>query len=252
MPPDPSPASESTDDAPRTFDTTQWSIVVRAGHGSDTAQRAALGELCRRYWQPLHRFLCARGLPAHDANDIVQGFFANLIERGSIARADANRGRFRTFLIAALKNYHSNQHAGAGRQKRGGGIEFVSLATTPGLDPCDAAGTAPSRAAELEFDRQWAHTLIATVFERLRAEHVRTGRTAWFDALRDGLWGQHEGVNYSELAQRLDSTTGAVQVAVHRLRRRFGDYLREEVARTVEDPAQVEAELRHLCSVLSE
>lgn len=225
-------------------------MVARAGQDSATEHHAALSELCRRYWPPLHHFLRRQGTNEHDAKDLVQGFFASLIERGAIARADASRGRFRTFLIASLKNYTANQNAHANRQKRGGGFEFVPLTAATDAEPETPSNPTGLHSVEAEFDRRWAHTLIELVLQRLHAEFECTGKREWFEVMREALWSDRDSPNYAALAQRLGSTEGAIKVAMHRLRRRFGDYLREEVGRTVERPDEVETELRHLLQVL--
>lgn len=251
MPPVPPSAVPPGESEPRAFATTDWSLIVRAGGARTPDGLAALEQLCRTYWYPLYWFSRRTGLSHHNAEDLIQAFFGDLLERGAIARADATRGRFRTFLLASLKNYHSHVRARAGSIKRGGGREFVAL---------DALGTAAARflnepATEISpeklYDQKWALSLLEVALARLRREYTAAGKQAWFDELKVAVWGGREKAGYAEIAGRLGSTEGAVKVAVHRLRQRFRESLQEEVARTVVDPADVADEMRHLLAAVS-
>jgi RNA polymerase sigma-70 factor (ECF subfamily) len=248
IPPSTNPSGERD---PRAFATSNWSMIAHAGDAATPNGRAALAQLCRVYWYPLYWFSRSRGLSQHDAEDLIQGFFEDIIERGAIAKADAARGRFRTFLLSSLRNFHSHQRARAGRLKRGGGQEILSL------DKVDAAETrfrnepATEISPEKLFDQKWALSLLEAALDHLRHEYDAAGKRAWFDELKVVLWGGRGEVSYAEIALRLESTEGAVKVAVHRLRQRFKEYLRTEVARTVLHPGEIEDEMRHLLAAVS-
>ncbi|MFN0244043.1 MAG: RNA polymerase sigma factor [Planctomycetota bacterium] len=226
--------------------TTRWSVVLAAG--ADSA--GALAALCESYWYPLYAFLRRSGHDADEACDLVQGFFAGLLERKDLARVDPARGRFRSFLLVALKHYVVNQRDRARAQKRGGGELPLSLDARDAearlaLDPTDR------RPPEKSFEREWALALLDRAMARLAAEQVRAGKSAVFDALRARLSGSDDGDEPQlELAQRLGVTENALRVALHRLRRRYGELVRDEIAQTVSDPADVERELRDLFEAL--
>jgi len=247
----PYPRKISAEPVTRVFATTDWSLVVRAGSADTADGRAALEGLCRTYWYPLYWFSRSIGLKQHDAEDLIQAFFKDLLERGAIARADAARGRFRAFLLSSLRNFHSHQRGRAQSLKRGGGWEFISL---------DAMGEAETRfqdelttevSPEKLFDKKWASSLLDAALARLRREYIAAKKRAWFDELKVVLWGGRGEVSYAAIAGLLGSTEGAVKVAVHRLRKRFNECLRDEVAHTVLDPADVEDEMRHLLAAVS-
>jgi RNA polymerase sigma factor (sigma-70 family) len=245
------PTDRPDEREPRAFATSNWSMIARAGATDSPGGRAALAQLCRAYWYPLYWFSRNCGLNQHDAEDLIQAFFEDLLERKAIARADAARGRFRTFLLSSLRNFHSHERARAGAFKRGGGREFISL---------DALGEAEARfkhepATEISpeklFDQKWALSLLDTALGHLRREYAATGKEPWFDELKVVLWGGRGDVSYAEIARRLASTEGAVKVAVHRLRQRFKECLRGEIAQTVLDPAEIDDEMRHLLAAVS-
>lgn len=223
-------------------------MIVRAAEAGTPDGRAALEELCRIYWYPLYGFARRRGLTPHDAEDLTQGFLADLLARGAVAQADAARGRFRTFLLASFENFHSHQRARAASLKRGGGCEFVSLQEAE-LHFQDEPVSADS--PEKMFDRKWAMSLLDQAIAAVRREYAAFGKGPLFDALKAVLWGAHGAVSYAEIAQQLGSTEGAVKMAAHRLRRRFGEALRAEVAKTVLDPATIDDEMRHLLAAVS-
>ena len=224
---------------------------MRAGEIGTPDGRAALGQLCRIYWYPLYWFARRRGQTPHDAEDLTQGFFAELLERGAIARADATRGRFRTFLLTSFQNFQSNERARAGSLKRGGGREIVPLDTMQGAESRFQGEPATGLSPEKLFDQKWAHSLLDAVLELLRREYTAAGKQAWFDELKVVLWGGRGEVSYAEIARRVGSTEGAIKVAVHRLRQRFRECLRAEVAQTVLNPGEVEDEMRHLLAAVS-
>jgi RNA polymerase sigma factor (sigma-70 family) len=253
MTPDPSAAETHSAEARnlRAFATTHWSMVVQAAAAGTAEGQVALEELCRVYWTPLYGFARRHGLSAADAEDLTQGFFADLLARGAIAQADANRGRFRTFLLSSFKNFHSHQRARAGSLKRGGGHEIVSLDALRGAEAQFLEEPATTDSPEKIYDRKWAASLLAEALAALRREYAGAGKAELFDELKVVLWGGRDAVGYVEIAQRLGTSEGALRVALHRLRQRFGEHLRSEVAKTVLDPADVDDEMRYLLAALS-
>jgi RNA polymerase sigma factor (sigma-70 family) len=234
----------------RVFATTRWTVVLQAGGSTSAGSAAALEDLCRAYWYPLYSFARRRGLAPHDAEDLIQSFFAFLLEKDVIARADRERGRFRTFLLSALQNFHANERARAGTQKRGGGrtiVSFDELQAESSYQNEPANNLTPERL----FDQKWATSLLEQVMQILRREYAAAGKVALFEELRGLLWGGRGDVGYEAIGRKLGTTEGAIKVAVHRLRARFKECLHDEVAHTVARPEEVEDELRHLLSALS-
>lgn len=232
------------------FVTTHWSVVVAAGRNDTTRARDALARLCQVYWQPLYIYVRRLGHPPHDAQDLTQEFFARLLEKNYLAAADESRGRFRSFLLAAFKHFLANEWDRARAQKRGGGqvpisIDLSASETSYTFEPADTA--TPEKA----FERRWALTLLAQVLRRLRGEYVRTGRQTLFEALKPTLTEPSQSVRYAVIAANLGISEGAVKVAVHRLRQRYREVLRSEIAETVAGPEEVEAELRNLFAALA-
>ena len=243
----PDPASTH---APARFATTHWSVVLSAGRTPDDASRGALETLCARYWMPLYAYVRRHGHAPDDAQDLTQAFFAHLLEKNTIARADRTRGRFRSFLLASLRHFLADEADRARALKRGGGVRILPLEFETGehayvREPADNA------TPEQLYERRWALTLLDNVLARLRDEHARDGRAAQFDALGPCLTGTGAGQPYADLAARLGLTEAAVKSAVHRLRRRYRALLREEVAHTVAGSGDVDDELRHLLAVLA-
>jgi len=233
------------------FATTRWSLVLAAGaDGSSPAVLDALGALCETYWYPLYAFLRGRGYSAENAQDLTQAFFARLLEKHAIRHADPARGRFRSFLITSLKNFASNERDRDIAGKRGGGAPILSL------DMENAEGRfqmePPSdETPERVFDRRWALTLLDRVMSRLQAETAARGdKASPFDRLKPYLTGDEPQLSYAQTASELRMSEGAVKVAVHRLRRRFRDLVRDEIAHTVSSPEEVEVELRYLWSAV--
>ncbi len=227
------------------FDTTQWTLVVAAGDSKHPDSRAALEDLCQSYWYPLYAYLRRRGYPQEDAEDVVQGFFTQLLDKKYLKAADRERGRFRSFLLTSLKNFAANEWDREKAQKRGGATKTLSLdfETAEGryhLDPAD------EQTPEQVFDRGWAVTQLRQALERMSAESAGGESERRFELLKGYLTGDSQDVRYKDVADELDMSEGAVKVAVHRLRQRFGDVLRDEVARTLNDPADVDDEIRHL------
>jgi len=232
------------------FTPTHWSVVVAAGRNDTARARDALARLCQTYWHPLYAYVRRVGNSPHDAQDLTQEFFARLLGKNYLADVDRAKGRFRSFLLASLKHFLANEWDKSQAQKRGGGqilipIDAAAFETTCGFQPAD------SLTAEKIFDRRWALTLLDQVLRRLRAEHVRDGREKLFEQLKPTLTEASRTVAYAEIAARLDTTEGAVKVAVHRLRQRYRELLRAEIAETVATPGEVEEEIRNLFAALA-
>ncbi len=248
------PAAEATQTGVRgstAFATTHWSLVVRAAETGTAEGEAALEELCRTYWTPLYEFARRRGSTPLDAEDLTQGFFADLLARGAVARADAARGRFRTFLLTAFQNFAAHERDRSGRLKRGGGRTILSIQAIEEAEGQLREEPASTETPETLFDRKWAANLVDQAMAAVAREYVALGKSALFEELKAALWGGHGEVPYDEVAARLGSTEGALRVAVHRLRHRLGDKIRAEVAKTVLGPDEIEDEVRHLLAVLS-
>lgn len=230
------------------FRTTRWSVVAAAGAGESASARDALETLCRAYWYPLYAYVRRRGHAAADAQDLVQGFFARFLEKRDVADADRERGRFRAFLLGALKHYLANEHDRASADKRGGGraplsLELGSAEGRFAVEPADDA------TPELAFDRHWASVLMERALERVRDDYLRSDRLELFERVARCLTGDREAP-YARLAAELDLSEGAFKVAVHRARKRFREALRAEIADTLSDPGEVEAELSDLFAAL--
>ena len=231
------------------FLTTRWTMVGRAG-GETAEAGAALARLCRDYWYPLYAFARRRGLVRHDAQDATQGFFLHMMESGMLQRARAERGKFRTFLLAAMQNFLVNQHRDQHRQKRGGGVVFLELDALAAEDRF-ALEPAETRSAEAQFERNWALALIERVFRRLGGEYEDAGRAAWFEKIRPYLAAESARPGYAALAQELGLSASAVGVMIHRMRQRYGALLREEILHTVSAPEELDGEIRHLMAVVA-
>jgi RNA polymerase sigma-70 factor (ECF subfamily) len=232
------------------FPTTHWSCVAAAGSDRDDQSREALARLCAGYWYPLYAFVRRRGHGADEALDLVQGYFARLLEKGVLAAADPARGRFRSFLMADCAHYVSHERARAAAWKRGGGLRPVSI------DARDAEGRflvepAEGLTPEHVFERAWATTLLARVVNQLREEYEAAGRATAFDRLKPVLVGGAAEVPYAQIAAELGTTENAIQAAVYRLRRRYAALLRQQIAATVADPKDVEDEIRDLFTALA-
>ena len=231
------------------FETTRWSLVVAAGGDDSSAARAALATLCEAYWYPLYAYVRRRGIDADDARDLTQGFLTSLLERRDFEHLRPERGRFRAFLLASLQHFLANDAARRRTQKRGGGIILLPLAFDEAegryrIEPADP--TTP----ETLYERRWALTVIDRVLAHLRQEWEADGRAAEFDELKACLLQSAPAGGYAAIAARLGTSEGAVKTAVHRLRRKFQAALREDIAETVSDPADVDDEIRYLVRAL--
>jgi len=224
--------------------------VLAAQGDAATDARAALETLCRAYWYPLYAYLRRMGQAPHDAEDLTQEFFARLLEKDWLLAADPEKGRFRTFLLVALKRFIAKEWRRATAQKRGGAQPHLPLDTTD-AERRYAGEPVAALAADDIYERRWAMTMLDQALERLSAEFAQAGKAAEFDGLKRWLTADRGQIPYGELAAELGSSEGAVRVAVHRLRKRFRQLFREAIAGTVAEGEQVEEELRHLVAVLS-
>lgn len=235
---------------PRQFATTHWSLVdaVKTDQTNQTHAREALEELCRSYWYPLYAFVRSRGYSAHDAQDLTQAFFASLIEKRGLSAADRRQGRFRSYLLGALKHFLANEWHRARTQKRGGHIKIIEW---EGLDPearyADAAAQTDN--PDHLFDREWARQTTAAALKALRMEMVEAGKQEQFDALKGTLTGQ-DAVPRDQIAAQLNVSENTLKVTIHRLRQRYRKLLRTAIAETVSSEADLEDEMRYLIAAL--
>jgi RNA polymerase sigma-70 factor (ECF subfamily) len=224
-------------------------MVAAAGRRSSPESRAALAALCANYWYPLYALVRSQGYTADDAQDVTQDFFARLLARNDFAAADRTKGRFRSYLAGALKHFLANARDQARARKRGGGraplpLDFATAESRFSREP------AHSLTAEKAFARRWALTLLEQVLLQLRSEFIAAGKADLFDHLKVVLSGQQGSASYAGLAADLEMTEGAVKVAVHRVRRRYRELLRTQIARTVADPELIDDEIRELFAAL--
>ena len=248
-----SPQTTSTGGEPPrrpAFVTTHWSVVVTAGRSDTPRAQAALERLCQTYWYPLYAFVRRRGYSIEDAQDLTQEFFARLLAHNWVVKADRCKGRFRSFLLMAMNRFLANEWDAARTQKRGGGARPAPLALET-AETRYAAEPATTLTPELEYDKQWALTLIEEVLRRLRDEYEQEGKASLFDEMKPCLIGSRDTQPYATLAARLGMTEGAVKTAVCRLRQRYRERLKEEIANTVAAPEDADEELRHLFRVLA-
>jgi DNA-directed RNA polymerase specialized sigma24 family protein len=233
------------------FATTHWSVVL-ATAGQDSPQAAAaLEQLCRTYWYPLYAYVRRRGYGHEDAQDFTQGFLFQLLERHSLRRVGRDKGRFRSFLLAGLNYYLADQRDRANAQKRGAGQPTLSF-----LDGQEAQERYRLEAVDEEspdklFERRWALTLLNQVLGGLQQEFRAAGKAELFTRLRLFLVAGDSEHTYAEIAPELGLTPEAFKMAVHRMRHRYYELFREEIAHTVADPAEVEEEMRYLCAVIA-
>jgi RNA polymerase sigma-70 factor (ECF subfamily) len=233
---------------PAAFRTTHWTVVLAAaGPGTERSQEA-FARLYLDYWYPLYAYIRRRGHSPADAEDIAQNFFLRLLEKQSLEGLDRSGGRFRSFLLRSLDNFLANEWHRTRAQKRGEGVPLLSLNAAEG-ETRYASEPPVNETPETIFERQWVFTLLARVLDDLRAECEAGGKGQLFADLRLHLQGDRQGPPYAEVAARHGLSEGAVKVAVHRLRQRYGEMLRGEVARTVGSAEEVDEELRHFIAV---
>lgn len=225
---------------------TRWTLVLAAGQteNAEPAMRA-LTELCRTYWPPLYAYVRRQGCDAHQAEDLTQEFFSRLLAKNYLADADPGRGKFRSFLLASLKHFLANERDRARAQKRGGGRGIVALDALSEearrrIEPLDHSS--PDKA----YDRQWALTVLDAALTRLRREFTEAGKEIFFDEIKGCLTGDSPAQSHAEIGAKCGLSEGAVKVAAHRMRRRYRDLLREEVAQTVAAPEEIDGEIREL------
>lgn len=233
------------------FATTQWSLVITAGRQESEDARAALASLCQRYWYPLYSYVRRRVPGLHEAQDLTQEFFVRLLEKNALTRADPERGRFRSFLLASLNNFLANEWDRAAAKKRGGGCKTISLDLRTGEDRLNiepAHHLTPQRL----YEREWTLTLLRLAMERLQLDCESLGKLRQFELLKGTLAGDGDGnsVCYSAVAADLGMTEAGVRQAAHRLKGRYREFLRAEVAQTVSGPEEVDAEIRSLLATL--
>jgi RNA polymerase sigma-70 factor (ECF subfamily) len=230
----------------RVFATTRWSVVL-AARGATPAAESALAVLCRTYWYPLYAFVRRNGHAPHDAQDLTQEFFARLLAKEWLGEVARERGRFRSFLLAAMQHFLANEWRDAQRLKRGGGVVFVPFDARDAEDRYLHEPADPLTAEQI-YDRRWALDLLERSLARLRTEFEGAGKAAHFEALKFCLTG--DKVALANVAAQLGSSEGAIKVAVHRLRERYRELIRAEIAETVEGPERIEAELQELQAAL--
>jgi RNA polymerase sigma-70 factor (ECF subfamily) len=248
-PPQPTSRPPPTDAPGADFRTTRWTQVSRAKADSPEGRRA-LADLCNAYYEPVAAFLRCELRDADAARELAHDFFANMLAGGAIARAERERGRFRSYLLGAVKHFLSHRREAARRLKRGGGAEDISLNQTDAGEAralADAGVLSPDAA----FDRQWALTVVARALESLRAECAAGGRLDFFEQVKPWLTGDAARGDQAALAARCGMDAGALKAAVHRLKRRFRQLLKAEVAGTLDDPGLVEDEMRDLFAALA-
>lgn len=232
------------------FATTHWSVVLAAGEKNAPQSAEALERLCSGYWYPLYTFVRRRGYSPEDAQDLTQQFFGRFLERSSFSLADPARGRFRTFLLVSLQHFLADEWKRAHRAKRGGGTFQVPL---DGLlaEKRYAAEVTDVMTPERAYEEHWAMTLLEQVLEHMHQDYARAGKERLFEALQDFLWGADPPLSYAALAKDLGLTEVALRAAVHRLREDYRERLRAEVAHTVNEPGEVDAELHYLIGIIA-
>jgi len=232
------------------FATTQWSLVLRAAQPNDDEARSAMEVLCRRYWLPLYAFARRRLSTIDEAQDLTQEFFLRLIEKNVLATATPERGRFRSFLLTSLRNFLANEWDRKSAKKRGGQGVCLSIDWEVGESRLSVA-SADFRTPEQEFERQWALTLLEVVIQRLQKEFTDSGKNRQFDLLKDTLTGRPGGLDYRGISAELGLSEDATRQAAHRMRRRYRELLREEVACTLGSSQEVDDEIDRLFEALA-
>jgi RNA polymerase sigma factor (sigma-70 family) len=233
---------------PSQFPTTRWTLVVAAGGADRKESRSALSSLCESYWYPLYAYLRRRGYSPDQAQDLTQEFFTRILEGRYLDRADPEKGRFRSFILTSLKFFVADEEDRQRARKRGGGA-VVSLEFSSGEERY-LREPSHDETPERIFERRWALAMLDRVVDRLQREFVQHGHPEHFERLKGFLLGQTDAP-YAALAREMNTSEGALKVAIHRLRKRYRDLFRQEIADTVADPAEVESELRYLATVLT-
>jgi RNA polymerase sigma factor (sigma-70 family) len=227
------------------FEETHWSVVLEAAKTHAPGSQSALAHLLQSYWRPLYLYVRQRNAEHHDAQDAIQGFFMSLLENRSLGRANPERGRFRTFLLASLNNYLANEYRREQRVKRGGEFEFVPMSAATEFD---VSGS--SDPPEMEFDREWARALLDRALQTTEQDYAKRGKEALFGGLRQFLTGAPDLPGYTAVSAQLGISAASAKVEVHRLRAQFREKLRREVACTVTEPGEIDDELQYLRRLL--
>jgi DNA-directed RNA polymerase specialized sigma24 family protein len=240
-----------SDHIPGQFRTTHWSVLLSAKNLESPESEQAIATLCETYWYPLYAYVRCTGYAPEEAEDLTQGFFARFLERRLWESVDKNRGRFRSFLLVSIRNFLADEHDKSVAIKRGGGRPLVSLDAQQaeeryGLEP------AHDIRPEKLFERRWALSLLSAVFDRLGKDYRRAGKGELFQVIQAFLTPGFDQVDFQSAIKQLQMREGTLRMAIHRLRRRYGQLLRQEVAHTVAHENEVEDEIRHLHTVLSE
>jgi RNA polymerase sigma-70 factor (ECF subfamily) len=244
------PSKDSPSTGAGRFATTHWSVILAAGQPESTGYRQALEALCQTYWFPLYAYLRRHGNDAHQAEDYTQAFLAFLLDKHGLRLADPKRGRFRSFLLTSLKNFLSNERARAAALKRGGDRKIFSL-DIENAERMYALKPRGELSPDKIFARSWALTVLDRTMDRLGAEAARSKKPELFERLRAHLTAAEDSIPFREMASELDMSEGAVRVAAHRLRRRYRECLRDEIAQTVTTEEQIDQEIRDLFTALA-
>ena len=231
------------------FQTTHWSVVLEAEQSDSSRRQEALGQLCQTYWAPVYTFIRRSGRGVEDSQDLTQSFFAHLLEHHALHDLDPRKGKFRSFLLVVLRHFLTNEAKRAGAAKRGGGCAPFALEAGVAEDRFLLQNPSPLSPEQL-FDRNWALAVMDQALGMLRKEFEPQGANSRFECLKGFLWNEGNGEEYAKAGVVLGLSPAAVKMAVHRLRNRYGELLRQEVARTVESPFEVEAEMRYLLDLL--
>jgi len=242
--------TRSTPSGARRFATTHWSVILAAGDSASAQHEPALSTLCQTYWFPLYAYLRRRGYDTHEAEDYTQGFFVGILERKGLKRADPKYGKFRSFLLASLKNFMADEWDRSQAQKRGGDKKVFSLDFDAAASRYDRE-PAHHMSPEKLFEKSWALTVLTRAMERLKAESTASNKQQLFGHLKVYLAAERDADSYRDVATKLDMSEGAVKVAVHRLRRRYRELVRDEIAQTVTTEAQVDEEIQDLFAALT-
>ena len=231
------------------FETTRWSVVRAAGSSQPSQARQALEALCSTYWYPIYAYIRRRGNSAEDAKDLTQEFFARFLANDDLKDVDPSKGKFRSFLLACVNHFLSNERDRKMTVKRGGAVVFLRLDFTA-IEERYACGGWHALSPETLFDHAWALATVESALSRLRREYDKSGKVSLFDRLKGTLTGQEERVPYRELGAALGLTEGAVKIAAHRLRQRYREVLIEEITQTLAEGESAEEELQHLFSTI--
>lgn len=230
------------------FATTRWSLVLEAADPRGEGAAAALESLCKAYWYPLYAFARRSGHSPDDSQDLTQAFFAQFLARRALAQVDQRKGRFRTFLLRCMKNHMTSEWRKGNTLRRGGGVTLLPLDAKDAERRYQEEPASPDATPELAYDQRWADAVLGQVLARLRREYERQGKP--FDALKVFLVGGRGEERFADVAAQLGTTTGALKTATHRMRRRYWEIFRDEIAQTVSDPGEIDDEIRHLLAVM--